>query len=351
MMKGIARRSLLAGAAAAGFVRIPLGWAEPSKKVRFAGAAAVARPDQGFMFLGIPAGFYNTLMIDADFVTVAGSAAAIQLLASNQVQLAHVGMMELLAIKQRALRLPVRTVYLQEWGSGYEIVLPSTSPLQSVADLRGRRVGVLSLASGAVPLVKAMLRHANIEPASVELLPVGAGAQALAALRSRQVDALSLFRGSHAALENLGIELRYLTVPLPSSVLAVSEEFLRQDRAAVVRALQGVVLNSAYMETSPTAAVRRYWDLFGKPGGNEEQALRDNAHLIQRSSELWKQMTDTRPWGQLDDDAWRKLIDYMGPEAGIKLSNTELSAVYTNELTEDVNRVDVTPAVKAAQQA
>jgi hypothetical protein len=105
------------------------------------------------------------------------------------------------------------------------------------------------------------------------------------------------------------------------------------------------------METSATAAVKRYWDLFGKPGGNEDLALRDNAHLIKRSAELWKQLGDPHPWGELGDDSWRKLIDYMGPEGGIKLSNAELAAVYTNELIEDVNRVDVAAAIKAAQQA
>jgi NitT/TauT family transport system substrate-binding protein len=345
------RRAFLAGIAAAWLADIRLASSAQPTKVTFAGAAAVARPDQGFMFLGIPAGFYNTLAIDADFVTIAGSAAAIQLLTSGQVQLAHVGMMELLAAKQRMPRLPVKAVYLQEWGSGYEIVLPSESRLQEVADLRGRRVGVLSIASGAVPFVKAMLRHAGVDPASVELLPVGAGAQALAALRNQQVDALSLFRGSHAALENLGVALRYLTAPLPSSVLAVNEPFLNRNRAGVVGALQGVVLNTVYMETSATAAVKRYWDLFGKPGGNEDLALRDNAHLIKRSAELWKQLGDPHPWGELGDDSWRKLIDYMGPEGGIKLSNAELAAVYTNELIEDVNRVDVAAAIKAAQQA
>jgi len=350
----IERRTFLTGAAAlagAGAVSMPRLSAQGTSKIRFLGAAAVARPDQGFMFLGIPTGFYKALSIDADFMTIAGSAAVIQLLTSGAADVGHVGMMELLAAKQRSPRLPVKAVYLQEWGSGYEIVLPSTSPLREVKDLAGKRIGVLSLASGAVPMVQAMLRHAGVDPGKVELLPVGAGAPALAALRSNQVDALSLFRGSHAALESMGIQLRYLTVSLPSSVLAVNEEMLAKNPGVIVRALQGVVQNTAYIETNSSAAVKRYWDVFGKPGGDEAKALRENALLVQRSAELWKQISNPRPWGDMNDTTWLDLIDYMGAEGGIKLGKGDLSQVYSNELIAEVNKVDIGPAVEAARKA
>ena len=155
----------------------------------------------------------------------------------------------------------------------------------------------MSLASGAVPFVKSMLQSATVDPAAVELLPVGTGAQALAALQSGRVDALSLFRGQHAALETLGIEFRYFTVPYPSSVMIANETFLKNNRSALVRALQGVVLSQVFMRANPEAAVRSFWQINGRPKEDEAKALQDGVHLIERAAELWKKPDDSRKWG------------------------------------------------------
>ena len=349
-MVGFTRRTALAaGAGLALAAPARLGRAQPPTRIRFSGSAAVARADQGFMFLGIPAGFYRELGIEAEFVTIAGSAASIQLVAADQAQLAHVGMMELIAAKQRNPRLPVRAVYLTDVRSGYEIVVPEASRFRTIQDLRGQKIGVLSLASGAVPFVRAMLRQNGVNPAEVELLPVGVGAQALAALRTDRVQALSLFRGSHAAIENLGVQFRYFTVPMPSSVLAVNDGLLRRNPQAVTRALQGVVMNTAYLQTNPEAGVRRFWDLHGRPSANEARALEESAHLVRRSAELWKQPDEPQPWGAMNDDTWRSLIDYIG-DREFALGDGRFEALYTAELIPEINRVDIRPAQEAARR-
>ena len=167
------------------------------------------------MFAGIPTGIFKQLSVDADFVTVAGSAAGIQLLVGDQVQLAHVGMLELLAAKRTNPTLPVQAVFLQDVSSAYEIVVPDESRSSRSPRSRGKKVGVISLASGAILVVQAMLHQAGVNDKDAEILPVGTGAQALAALKSDRVQALALFRGSHAAIENLGVKLRYFTPKRP----------------------------------------------------------------------------------------------------------------------------------------
>lgn len=319
--------------------------AQSLAKVKFVGAAAVARPDQGFMFAGIPSGMYKKLGVEADFFTVGGSAQVIQLVATNQAQLGHAGMQELMAAKLKQPTLPVRAVYLQDVGAGYEIVVPASGSIQSLEALKGKRIGVMSLASGAVPFVKAMLKNANIQENEVDILPVGTGAQALAALTAQRVDALSLFRGQHAAVETLGIEFRYFTVPYASSVIITSNDFLRENRATVVRALQGVVLNSIYTITNPEAAVRQFWKVAGGPKGDEAKALRDGVHLIRRASELWKDPKDSRKWGAMSDKEWLDLARF----AGIEISSEQVKSLYTNELIDEVNRVDTKIALDAAR--
>ncbi len=313
--------------------------------VKIVGAAAVARPDQGFMFAGITTGFFKNRGVAADFFTTAGSAAVLQLIATNQAQLGHCGMQELMATKIKNPTLPVKAVFLQEVGAGYEIVVPTSSPIKEIAEFKGKKIGVISLASGSVPFIKSMLRTAKVEPESVDLLPVGVGAQALAALRTGRVDALSLFRGSHAALENMGMELRYFTVKYPSSVMITNDTFLKQNRAAAVAALQGIVLNQVYLRTNPEAGVRSFWQLHGGPK-DEAKELRDGAHLIRRAAELWKPIDDPRKWGYMTDQDWLALAAF----SAIEVTPTQVSSLYSNELIDDVNKVDIKVAVEATKR-
>jgi NitT/TauT family transport system substrate-binding protein len=321
-------------------------FAQALTPIKFVGAAAVARADHGFMFVGMTTGFYKELGIQGDFFTTAGSASVIQLIATNQAQLGHCGMQELMGAKQNNPTLPVRAVFLQEVGAGYEIVVPRTAPVQSITELKGKRIGVMSLASGAVPFVKSMLQTASVDPASVELLPVGTGAQALAALRSGRVDALSLFRGQHAALENLGIEFRYFTVPYPSSIMLANEIFLKNNQPALVRALQGLVLNQVFMRANPEAAVRSFWQINGRPREDEDKALRDGVHLIRRAAELWKKPDDNRKWGLMTDQDWIQLAKF----SAIDVTLQQVSSLYTNELIDEINKVDINIALDAARR-
>lgn len=340
------RRRVLQALSATPLIGTLPAHAQAPTPMKIVGAAAVARPDQGFMFAGIATGFYKTRNIAADFFTTAGSAGVLQLIATNQAQVGHCGMQDLMAAKIKNPTLPVKAVFLQEVGSGYEIVVPTASTFKSAADLKGKRIGVISLASGAVPFVKSMLKTAGVDPESVELLPVGAGPQALAALKSNKVDALSLFRGSHAALENLGIELRYFTVPYASSVMIVNDGLIKSNRAALVGALQAIVLNQVYLSANPEAAVRAFWQVNGPPK-DEAKELKEGVHLIKRAAELWKSPTDARKWGFMTDGNWLDLAKF----SGIDITPEQVKSLYTNELIDDVNKVDVKEALEAAKRA
>lgn len=318
--------------------------AQAPASVKYVGAAAVARPDQGFMFVGMSSGFCKDLGLTCDFFTTAGSGSVLQLIATNQAQLGHCGMQELISTKLKNPTLPVRAVFMQDIGAAYEIVVPNTSAIKSLADLKGKKIGVISLASGAIPFIRSMLRAAQVDPASVELLPVGAGAQALAAMRTNQVDALSLFRGSHAALETLGIEFRYFTVNYPSSVMIANETYLKSNADVLVRALQAIVLNQVYMRESPEKAVRSFWTVNGGPK-DEAKELREGIHLVRRAAELWKKPDDGRKWGEMTEKDWLELAKF----SEIELTPAQASTLYTNDLIAAVNSVDTRKALDAAR--
>ncbi len=60
-----------------------------------------------------------------------------------------------------------------------------------IAQLRGRKIGVLSMSSPTHTVAHAILRHAGLRSAEMSFLSVGSAASAAAALRSGQIDVLA----------------------------------------------------------------------------------------------------------------------------------------------------------------
>ena len=169
----------------------------------------------------------------------------------------------------------------------------------------------------------------------------------MAALKSDRVQALSLFRGSHTAIENLGIKLRFFTPKVASSVMVVYDASRAKNRDAIARSLQGMIMSTVFIETSPAAGVRAFWKLFGKPTSNEEKELRDGERLITRAQELWKPLGSPGPYGEMNDKTWLDLLDFIGPS--FEFGRGKIKDVYTTSLIGDANKADITKAIEMAR--
>lgn len=350
-MTGIGRRSI--GAAALAALATPRVARAQAARVRIWGASATIEAYHGFLFLGIPLGFYRENGVEAEFGTAAGSAATLQLVATNQAQIGYVGMETLILAKQRNPTLPVTAVYLQDRGNIYEIVVPEESAIRAVTDLRDRNIGVANLASGAIPSLRAMLADAGLDPnASVGLIPVGNGAAAATALRTGRVHALSLFRAQHAVIETLGFRLRYFQREQPSAVLIANSNWMRQNPDALVGALRGVVAGSIFAQLAPQATVRAHWAMFSRPTGiSEEEAMSRATHVLNRSAELWRRWDDAAtPWGSMTLAQWDAMQAFMVQQRLMERA-IDSNSVFTNDFIARVNAMDTAPVVQRARAA
>lgn len=348
------RRSIIRAAwlAVALGVGIAAGGARAAEPVKLFSSSSVVEIDQAALFLGNPLGFFKGEGVEVEFGTAPGSAATLQLIAAGQVAMGHLGMDVLILGKARNPDLPVTAVYLHYRGNIYEIVVPEASDIKNVAELNGKNVGVANLASGALPSLRAMLTAAGLNPdSSVGLIPVGNGAAALAMLTAGRVQALSLFRAQHAAIEALGFKFRYFTRPAPSTVVAVNTKFLREHPDAVAKVLRGIVMGSIFAEANPAATVREHWKLFGKPQGlSDDEAMTRSSHVLSRTSELWKDYKDTATkWGDMSAADWdamqkflvtQKLLEKASPSEGL----------FTTTLIDQVNQVDTAPVLRLAAE-
>jgi hypothetical protein len=90
-----------------------------------------------------------------------------------------------------------------DWGIG----VLQDRPIKSVADLKGKKIGIFSLGTGGMPLLKGYLRANGINPdKDVQIIATGAGAPALEALRSDRVQALMFWGSALTGFQNAGLE-------------------------------------------------------------------------------------------------------------------------------------------------
>ena len=326
-------------------------FAQALPTVKLWGASATVDAYHGFLFLGNPLGFFEKQGVKVEFGTAAGSAATLQLLASGQVDMGYIGMDVLILAKSRNPDLPVKAVFLQDRGNIYEVVVPADSPIRTVADLKGKNIGVANLASGAIPNLKGMLADAKLNPnTDVTLVPVGNGAQAATALTTGRVQALALFRAQHALVETLGLKFRYFTREAPSAVIAVNTNFLEKNRDAVVRVLRGVAQASAFAQANPEAAVKEFWKIYGAPKGlTEKEAMDRSTHVLTATAKLWKDHKDTATkWGDMNDGIWNGMQTFLIQQQQLT-APVPVRELYTNVLIEPVNTVSIAPALDLAK--
>lgn len=327
--------------------------AAQAAKIKLWGASATVEAYHGFLFLGNPLGFYKDEGVEVEFGTAAGSSATLQLVAAGQVQMGYIGMDVLILAKARNPSLPVTAVYLHDRGNIYEIVVPEGSDIQQVKDLKDKNIGVANLASGAIPSLRATLTDAGLDPNSaVGLIPVGNGAQAAAALKANRVQALSLFRAQHALIETLGFKFRYFTRDAPSAVIVVNSNFLKDNREAVVKTLRGIAKGSAFAQANPEATVREFWGLFGKPQGlSEDEAMQRQKHVLTSTARLWKDYQDTSVrWGDMSAAQWDNMQKFLVEQKLLEKAVTS-ETLFTTDLIEDVNKIDLEPVLKKAGAA
>lgn len=240
----------------------------------------------------------------------------------------------------------------------YGLAVPADSPIKSVEDLRGKTIGVTSMASAGVVVAKALVRDAGMNPdTDVRIVVGGEGAQTAALMRSHQLDALSQFDAAYALVENAGIKLRMLDNSkidkFPSNGLVALEKTLVERRADAVALARGLAMGTLFMFTNPEATVRIMYELYPqtKPvGKSDEEALADGLRPMKARFHAWdvKSSGATR-YGENVKANYQAYVDFL-LKNGVLKQAVSADDLITNELIDDANKFDVAAVIKAAQE-
>jgi NitT/TauT family transport system substrate-binding protein len=136
-------------------------------------------------------GLFKAEGLDVTIVDFAGGSQALRAVVGGSADVVSGAFEHTVNMQAKGQRL--RAFVLQ--GRAPQIVLgvnPKTMPnFKSVADLKGRKIGVTAPGSSTNVMVNFILAKAGLKPSDVSIIGVGASQGAVAAMRSGQIDAIS----------------------------------------------------------------------------------------------------------------------------------------------------------------
>jgi NitT/TauT family transport system substrate-binding protein len=136
-------------------------------------------------------GYFKAEGLDVKIVDFAGGSQALRALVGGSADVVSGAFEHTVNMQAKGQKL--RAIVLM--GRAPQIVLgvnPKTMPnFKTVADLKGKKIGVTAPGSSTNVMANFVLAKAGIKPSEVAIIGVGAGNGAVAAVRSGQVDAIS----------------------------------------------------------------------------------------------------------------------------------------------------------------
>ena len=244
-----------------------------------------------------------------------------------------------------------------DWG----LAVNDDSPIKSVADLKGKRIGIVSLATGGMPLLKGMLRSNGLNPdTDVQIIATGAGAPALDALKNDRVQALMFWQSAITGFENVGAKLRVFRSPtwraFPDFTLGTLQKTIDSDPAMVEAIARGAAKATLFAQTNPDCARRVHWAKYPstKPTGADPETLVkwDTALLNAQLDTLRDafKMNGGKLIGAMDVAAYGRFQDFMFEEKLITRKLPPQTFIIDKPgFTEAINRFDHQAVIDAAK--
>lgn len=265
------------------------------------------------MYVAQQAGFFKEEGLDVEFRYSQGAAQATQIAAAEQADGAFVTFEPAILGYDKGVRGKI--VLSSGKQLIYFIAVPADSSINTVADLAGKKIGVINLGSGAVPVVRSILHSAGVEVAADMLLPVGFGDQAMAALKSDQVQALGLFSGVYFGLERAGFSFRYFKHPtletFGNTGLFVSDAVIAKKPDDICGFGRAYTKGTLFTLANPEAAVRMWWEISpsSRRGATDEEALKNGLAELKQITATYDTGFPPEAQNGLVDEA--KLKEYM----------------------------------------
>ena len=300
-------------------------------------------------------GWYASAGIKVQLVPVPGSTDCAKLVATGDLPYSLPSIEPLPPLIQQGVKAKI--IYTAYQGNIYGVAVPKDSPIHSIKELKGKKIGVASMASGAVPVTRGLLAMNGLDPEKdAQIVVVGEAAQAASLARSGQVQALSLYDTQYALVDEAGVAVRMLdsgpVARFPSNGFLALDETLKKNRAQALALVKGYAMGTVFSMANPQAAVKILYEVYPNTkstGKSEEQAIKDDVKTMLARAEHWKlEAGGVKRWGESSIKDFDAYEDFL-VKWKVLNSKVPVNELVTNELIDEVNKFDPAAIVAEAK--
>lgn len=203
-------------------------------------------------------GYWEDENLDVELIGVgSGSASAMQQLVAGNGDVSQEGPALVFDAVEEGFGEDITIIGNWLYVEGVDLKTYPDSPVQSIEDLAGKKIGISEMAGQEVTLLEAVLAAHGIE--GWEFVPIGDGsAQTIKALQDQSVAAYATAGKDFFAIER-EVELREVVVPeweeLTANVFTAHTSYLEENRDAVVGYMRGLAKATVFSFANPDATV------------------------------------------------------------------------------------------------
>jgi NitT/TauT family transport system substrate-binding protein len=278
-------------------------------------------------------GYFKEEGLDVEISDFAGGARALQAVVGGSADVCSGAFEHTISLQSKSQAF--KAFVLQ--GRAPQVVIgvsAKTMPgYKTLADLRGRKIGVSAPGSSTNMVSNLLLARANIKPSDVSYIGVGVGAAALTALRSGQIDAISNVDPVVTMLEQKG-EVKVIADTrtlkgsievfggaMPAGCLYAPSSFLQKNPATAQALANAMVRALKWLQTAGPSDIIRVVP--------ENYQLGDRALYLSAFGKVREALSLD---GMMPEDgpktALRALASF---DATVKPEKIDLRQIYTNE--------------------
>jgi NitT/TauT family transport system substrate-binding protein len=298
-------------------------------------------------------GYLKEEGIDLDLQAANGSSAVVQQLAGGNAEIGVILAPNTLLGFSEGVKYKAFYDFLTK--NTFDVKVMQSSPIGRPADLKGKKVGTIDLTRGDLPLLRAELQRAGLDPQrDVQIVALGFNMALHAqALKDGRVDALNISWNNTVGVEAAGITLKCITCDqefqLASETTVVPDNIFKQDRRYIIGFGRAMAKATLFAETNPEAAIA-----IMKKAAPQEQTDPAFTKTFFAAALAVMKPRQSGKYGLQDIGGWERLQNFMAaPVAGQPLglqTRVNVNQLVTNELVEEFNKFDVEAVRKQAME-
>ncbi|MBM3651036.1 MAG: ABC transporter substrate-binding protein [Alphaproteobacteria bacterium] len=297
-----------------------LAQARPLKKVKIAVGTTNLNLAYPWLMMPLALDYWKQEGYDVEVLPVGASLQALQQMVAGNADFAQLN--SSVVIQANVVNnIPARVV-MNNGVIDWSLSVPEDGPIKDVKDLKGKTIGVFSLATGGIAFMKSYMRANGMDPdKDVQIVAVGLGAPPVDALRTNKVQALLFWASAQATFENAGLKLRYLIGPdwrtFPDFTFSTLQKTIDSDPAMVEAIARGAAKASEFTFANPDCSRRLHWARWPntKPsGGDEATLIRWDMNNLKAQLDSMKDahaMNGGKLWGNASPQAYGRIQKFM----------------------------------------